>query len=163
MKPEVLQEEEYFNRYYPKEFGNWRELYNIQAYKDACAEGKDPGVCWMCYKKTGIVLSGSDIPGCMKIISWSVPVYIESFFISGAGAYLCPYKTLDKKTWGQVTLRKMESNLPIFVIHIGGCDDSSYSIHCMGEDEARKVLGLITENGIEDICFLTSLGFFFTN
>ena len=166
MKPKVLQEEEYFDSYYPKELGDWRKKYNIQAYKD----GKFQGVCWMCYKRSGVVLSGDEEPGNMKIIPSSSDRYIESIFLECGSAntepsahYIQPYMTSDGKFWAQITVEKMESNLDLYMIHISGDDDASYSLHCLGKSEVKKMFHILTRDGMNSLKDITSLGFFFTN
>jgi len=157
---EVLTEEEYFNRYYPAEFGNWKEYYNISAYR----KEKFTGVAWMCYKKYGSVYS--EINGKMKIGKWndSYNPYMDSFFLEVDEVdmeFLCPYETEDNKTWAQVSLQKEESNLDLYLIKIEGCDDASWSHHIIGIDEVEKMINRL-KMGIEYEDF-EKLNFFFSN
>ena len=152
---EVLTEEEYFDRYYPKEFGDWKEFYNIGEYR----KKTNIGIAWMCYKKYGFLCKEED--GKMKVTKWSVSPYIDSLFMECRMSGLCPYKTQDNKWWAQVTLRKMESNLDLYEIHIEGCDDSSWSLHILGNDAANGVMEKLKKNITMET--INEMGFFFTN
>jgi len=155
-KFEVLTEEEYFDRYYPKSAGNWKEFYNIDAYRK-----NDFGIAWMCYKKYGYLCS--EVDGKMKVQKWddSYSSYIHSFFMECRMSILCPYITQDNKWWAQVTLRKEESNLDLYTIYIGGCDDASWSLHVIGLPQANEVIEKLKRNITPET--LKEFEFFFTN
>jgi hypothetical protein len=159
-----LNEEEYFDRYYPKELGDWRKEYDIKA----CREGKIPGVYWMCYRQSGIASGENPDTGKMEIIPWrSVnPRFVRSGFLQMQGpeiGYLCPYKTGDGKEWAQITVRREESNLSLYVIRIAGCDDASYSVHVLEEGKAIALFDEILHNGVDDPDDMQLYDAFFTN
>jgi hypothetical protein len=122
----ILTEEEWFDKYYPKEWGNWRESYNIYAYR------KDEhlsGCSWLNYRCTGYAsLSTKD--GQMKISKRDDNPYIMSSLFSvdeDISHSFCGAKQPDNTYWVHGTIYKRESNLELYTIKLFGVDDASYS------------------------------------
>lgn len=159
-----LTEEEYFERYYPKSWGDWRKEYNIGEYRNQ--KPRISGVTWMDYIMTGFLLSERD--NCLvEVIRDKRPNYLDSFFISVEdAAYLQPmYQPKDETWWIKGYVRRLESNLTIYELHISGGDDSSYTKHYLDWEDLQKDLLSIYQYGVEydSPCYLPNLGFFFTN
>ena len=142
-----LEEEDYMKKY-----GN-------PDYQEVCTNDK---VCWMNYRKVGIVL-GADDDGIMKVS----PRLMENFYINSflvqvpeEDDIICAFKQSDDTRWAHVVTHKMDSNLGIWVIYIFGCDDSSYTCHYLTLDKMEKDLERLKEEGIK---MLKGSDFFFTN
>lgn len=131
----VLTEEQWFDKYYPKEWGNWREAYNIKAYQD---NGRfKTGCTWLNYRTTGYLYS-QDENGLMKVYS-SNRNYIDScLFEVSSSNYVadafCAATQPDKTKWVQGIMRKKESNLDLYSIKLFGIDDTSYTKDFIGLD-----------------------------
>ncbi len=131
MKMLILTEEDWFDRYYPKEWGNWREYYNIEAYR----KNKHLSGCtWLNYIMTGYVLSEDD-KGLMKINKRGSDSYIRSsLFQVSIDVYMSigGFEQPDNTYWVHGEIYKHESNLKLYTIRLFGCDDTSYSKDFVG-------------------------------
>jgi hypothetical protein len=145
-----LHEEAYMERY-----GEWD-------YKVRCA---NDSVCWMNYKKTGVVL-GKDEDGIMKVIPWrGGSMYIDSFLVeipSKNDDFICAFKQPDGRLWAHVVTYKMESNLGIWVVYVFGADDDSYTCHYLTIEKMERDLKKLKSQGIGMIRNSDS-EFFYTN
>jgi len=160
---EIYSEKEWFDTFYPKEWGNWQEAYNIGEY---IKTPRLSGCVWMDYKLNGIVLSGKKI---MKILPWgdNCPYY-DHFFIEchpENDAFIQPhFQPKNQKSYASILLNKEESNLDLWKIKVAGNDDSSYSKHFIGLEAAMTELDKIKQKGITYIRNdYKASRFFFTN
>lgn len=154
--------EEWFNEFYPKSWGNWREFYNIKKYRE---QKNLTGCTWMDYSGYAVVSGETDEKGHMKVLyclnEFNKKYTIDNFFISCAPYFVQPYyQPKDKEYYVKVKAYKMESNLDLYCVYISGCDDSSYTKHFIGLSNLMNELKYIKENGILDI---QDREYFFTN
>ena len=164
----LFTEEEWFDTFYPKEFGNWREGFNIAKYRE---NPEATGCSRMNYCISGY-LSCENSDGFMALNKYPPDASQEHFFVE------CGYKSDDKNIawfiqpyfqkkddtyYASVKISKMESNLDIYIIYISGCDDCSYTKHFVGKESLNKEVLQIKERGILDSIELVENGYFFTN
>lgn len=161
----IYTEEEWLDKFYPKEWGDWREEFNIGMLR----KHRDLTGCnWMDYRLSGW-LSGEDGDGKMKVNHRQYPSTLDHFFIECGDAddeqnvchFLIP--TLQKsvgKYFASVEVLKVESNLDLYQIYISGCDDSSFTKDFIGEDDLKEEVELIKRIGVSDI---QSRDYYFTN
>lgn len=163
----IYSESEYFDKFYPKSWGDWRKEYNIKMY---CAHPRETGCTWMDYHETGYVLSENS-EGIMVVREIPRPGLIERFFIkcgsledeSKIAFFIQPaFQPKTQEYYASVTLTKMESNLDLYEVFITGIDDSSYTKHYNSLDSAMEDMADLKEYGINIIQEKES-GFFFTN
>ena len=139
----ILTEEEWFDKYYPKEWGNWREYYNIKAYTEACKTSykqKITGCTWLNYKTTGYLSSSND-NSLMKVNSYYDSSYISSVLFQideDISNSFCGAEQPDNTYWVQGTMYKRESNLDLYTIKLFGIDDTSYSKDFIGLDSVLE-------------------------
>lgn len=157
----VYSEEQWFDEFYPKEWGNWRECFNIKKFREHI---EATGCCWMNYKTTGYCLSENG-EGLMEIrpYKYSKPYTLEHFFVETACCEIQPFKQPKlNKMFAGVAVSKIQSNLTIYSVYIYGCDDASYTKHFSSEDGLNEELKYIKKYGIYHIFYKDS-DYFFTN
>ena len=157
----VYSEEQWFDTFYPTEWGNWREFYNISKYRES---QKITGCSWMNYKLTGYCLSENS-EGLMKVNTYNYgkPYYYDHFFVETSCDEIQPfYQPRVNKYYAGVGISKLTSNLNIHSIYIYGCDDASYTKHFDNELELQTEISKIKMFGISHI-FTEKSGYFFTN
>lgn len=157
----VYTEEQWFDTFYPKEWGNWRECYNIKKYRENV---EVTGCSWMNYKLTGFCLSENE-NGLMGVrnYSYSKPQYLDHFFVETTCDEIQPfYQSKTNKYYSGIVISKLTSNLDIYQVYIYGCDDASYTKHFMSKCELENEVNRIKEFGIEHI-FEKDSEYFFTN
>jgi hypothetical protein len=161
----IYSEEEWFEKFYPKSWGDWRTEFNIEMYR----KHQNVTSCsWMNYKLTGWLTS--EVNGKMKVNKYSSKPYcLDNFFVECGQEsnedevcwFIQPYlQQKDKTYYAQISTHKMESNLDIYVIYISGCDDASYTKHVIGMYNLIQEVLYIKNNGIRDI---QNREYFFTN
>lgn len=168
MAYKIFTEEEWFDEFYPKSWGNWREYYNANAYRENRGES---GCTWMDYNMTGYLLNSANlIREGMKVNKWpegKCP-FLNCFFIECGSEengdisyFIQPYfQYKDKTYYAKVVISKIESNLNLYKIHISGNDDSSYTKHFIGTLDLADEILRIEQEGIQEI---TDRGYFFSN
>ena len=157
----VYSEDQWFDAFYPKEWGDWREFYNIKKYREG---EKTTGCSWMNYKTTGFCLGEND-QGLMKVVKFSYgkPYYSDHFFIQTNCVEIQPfYQPKVNEYYAGVGVSKLESNLDIYSIYIYGCDDSSYTKHFSSKEDLELAINEIKVYGISHI-FDEKSKYFFTN
>lgn len=163
----VYSEAEYFDKFYPKSWGDWRKEYNLKMYNK---HPRESGCTWMDYYQEGYTLT-EDFTGRMAIRKIDRPEIIERFFIkcgdledeSNIAFFIQPaFQPKTKEYYCSVTLTKMESNLDLYKVFITGCDDSSYTKHYISLNDAITDINYIKEMGVGVIQDKGS-DFFFTN
>jgi hypothetical protein len=156
-----LSEEEWFDKYYPKEWGDWRNYYNIEEY---CKNTEATGCTWLNYRTTGWVSGKRD--GLMEINSRrEYNSYLNSTLFSvneEVGNTFCGAKQPDGTIWVQATIYKQESNLDLYTIRLFGIDDASYSKDFIGLDSLLEGWSLISYV-LEDPANLNKEHYYFTN
>lgn len=162
----IYKEDEWFDKFYPKEFGDWREGFNMKARIE---NPTATGCTWMDYKVAGYLTAVNE-NGMMILRPWSEDVgIIEHLFISCGESsneeevdwFIQPYfQFKDQHYYASIKLTKEESNLDLYKVYISGNDDSSYTKHFIGLSYAGKELQYLRENGISDI---RERDYFFTN
>ena len=158
----VFEEEEWFEEFYPKEWGDWRKAYNIREFANQFASGKQISGCtWMDYSKTGGLMG--EIDGTMEVIPHMAdPECFESFFIESTKEFCQPYyQPKDNTHYLKVTAERMESNLDLYVIHVAGHDDCSYTRHCLSLSSMRKAIKDLKKHGTSTVEY--SSNYFFSN
>jgi hypothetical protein len=157
----VYTETQWFDEFYPKEWGNWREFYDIQKYR----ENQDvTGCSWMNYKLTGYCLSENEC-GLMTIrpYTYGKPYASDHFFVETTNDEIQPfYQVKTNKHYAGIQICKEMSNLDLYSIYIYGCDDSSYTKHFIGKTDLDLEIEFIKKSGISHI-FEQDSGYFFTN
>lgn len=99
---------------------------------------------------------------------------IDSFFVrlgpKGEGdidyVYLQPhFQPATQDYWCHVTVGRLESNLDLYLVHIAGSDDSSYSKHYLDQESLWKDVECILDEGVlsDGQEGIAAMGFFFTN
>lgn len=157
----VYSEEQWFDTFYPKEWGNWKEFYNIKKYRDGVSMS---GCSWMNYKITGFC-SGENAEGLMKVNQYiySKPYYSDHFFVITTCDEIQPfYQPKVDEHYAGIGISKLYSNLDIYSIYIYGCDDASYTKHFNEKCELDSEIEKIKTLGISHI-FTEKSGYFFTN
>lgn len=166
----IYSESEYFDKFYPKHWGDWRKEYNLKMY---IAHPRETGCAWMDYYETGYV-TAQNSEGVMEVREISRPELIERFFIkcgksgsledeSKIAFFIQPaFQPKTGEYYASVTLTKMESNLDLYEVFITGIDDSSYTKHYISLSVALNDIQLIKEYGISHIQNKEH-DFFFTN
>lgn len=163
----IYKEDEYFDEFYPKHWGDWRKEYNLKMY---CAHPRETGCTWMDYYETGYTLVENS-KGIMEVREIHRPEIIERFFIkcgdlkdeSKIAFFIQPaFQPKTEEYYCSVTLTKMESNLDLYKIYITGNDDSSYTKHYISLNDAITDINYIKEIGV-DIIQDKGSEFFFTN
>ena len=155
----IYKEAEYFDKFYPKSWGDWRKEYNLKMY---CKHPRESGCTWMDYYETGYLLT-EDFSGRMAVRTISRPEIIERFFIKTECKFIQPaFQPKTEEYYCSVTLTKMESNLDLYKIYITGNDDSSYTKHYISLNDAITDIELIKEYGISHIQN-EEYKYFFTN
>lgn len=156
---DVFTEVQWFDTFYPVEWGDWRVDYNIGQYRDNTDK---TGCTWMDYKLTGNLL-GEDEDGLIKVLESPYEGYLHHYFIEvGAeGDYLIPYHqpSVGKK-YVSVLVEKQESNLDLFSIRIAGVDDCSYTKDFIGYDDTVIELNRLLTDGVSGI---RQRDYYFTN
>jgi len=162
-------EEEWFDTFYPKEWGNWRENYNAAMYSKH--QGAT-GCCWMDYNETGFLLSDPDNTGFMKVVKRDYDTGTVDYFFVECGTsdkeedvawFLQPYYQSKTKTYfAKVYAQKTESNLDLYRIHVSGNDDSSYEKHFIGLKDLKQGIDDIKTYGVE-VIQESDQKYFFTN
>lgn len=133
----ILTEEEWFDKYYPKEWGNWREYYNSKAYTESCRSNNEiTGCTWLNYNSTGWLYSPNE-EGLMKVCfrDKDNDPYIKSSLFQvdkEIGDLFCSTKQPDNTYWVQGTIYKRESNLSLYTLRLAGIDNTSYSKDFIG-------------------------------
>ena len=158
---EVYTEEQWFDKFYPKEWGNWRECFNIKKFSEHI---EATGCSWMNYKLTGYCLSENE-NGLMKVCVYkhSKPQYLDHFFVETACDEIQPfYQKQINKHYAGIAVTKLTSNLEIYQVYIYGCDDASYTKHFISNCELENEVNRIKEFGIKHI-FAKDSEYFFTN
>lgn len=162
----ILSEEEWFERYYPKDWGDWRKSYNIALHR------KQPdasGCCWMDYVTTGYLCN--EIDGEMKVMSMKQKDIINRFFIECGSlmdeanvAYIIqPYlQRKDGLYFASVVARKLESNLDLYEIYVSGCDDASYTKQFIGLADLESAVTDLKQYGLS-VIQEPDQQYFFTN
>ena len=163
----IYRENEYFDKFYPKSWGDWRKEYNLKMYNK---HPQESGCTWMDYYETGYTLVENS-KGVMQVRTIPRPEIIERFFIkcgdqedeSNIAFFIQPaFQPKTKEYYCSVTLTKMESNLDLYKVFITGNDDSSYTKHYICLDDANIDIEHIVNYGI-DIIQDKGSEFFFTN
>lgn len=158
---EVYTEDQWFDSFYPKEWGNWKEFYNIAKYR----ETQDvTGCTWMNYKLTGYCLSENK-DGLMEIrkYNYSRPSVLDHFFVETTCDEIQPFtQPKVKKEYAGICVRKLTSNLEIYEVYIYGCDDASYTKHFNSKETLNHEIDVIKKYGISHIFYKDS-EYFFTN
>lgn len=161
----IYTEAEYFEEFYPKSWGDFREEYNLDMYRN---HPRLTGCTWMDYYELGYCLV--EVSGIMKVRKIHRPEIIERFFIkcgdlkdkSNIAFFIQPaFQPKTKEYYASVTLTKVESNLDLYKVFITGNDDSSYTKHYISLDSAMDDIQLIKDYGINHIN--EEYEFFFTN
>lgn len=166
MAPKVLSASEWFDTFYPSEWGDWRKEYNIKAYR----EGQRETACtWMCYPSS-VYLLREDESGQMKVCpsEWGATSEVETFFVSCGSQsggeiawFLQPYlQPADETYYAKVSVTRMDSNLDLYRVYIAGCDDSSYTRHFLGLRSVREEISYLKTHGVFNIL---DRDYFFTN
>ena len=162
----IYTEAEYFEEFYPKSWGDFREEYNLDMYRN---HPRLTGCTWMDYYELGYCLV--EVSGIMKVRKIHRPEIIERFFIkcgdlkdkSNIAFFIQPaFQPKTKEYYASVTLTKMESNLDLYKVFITGNDDSSYTKHFTSLRVARECIEMIKYFGINHIED-EEHEFFFTN
>lgn len=163
----IYTEAEYFDKFYPKSWGDWRKEYNLKMY---CKHPRESGCTWMDYYQEGYTLT-EDFTGKMTVREIDRPEIIERFFIkcgdledeSKIAFFIQPaFQPKTEEYYCSVTLTKMESNLDLYKMFITGNDDSSYTKHYISLNDAITDINYIKEIGVAIIQDKES-EFFFTN
>lgn len=161
----VLTEQEWFEEYYPKEWGDYTKEYNIGEYRK---NPRKSGCSWMCYGDLGFVF-GENEHGIMKVQQYEDTYQDTYHFLrifvqcSEDDGFIQPYhQPKDNTYYSKVVMSKEESNLELWSLYVVGCDDSSYTKHFIGYRAARECLEDLLEYGIQIINQKDS-GWFFTN
>ena len=109
----VLTEEEWFDKYYPKEWGNWREYYNIKAYRENGV--LKTGCTWLNYRITGLVRSqnNNDLLEILKYNNRESNFLKSSLFEvdDDVCTRFCGPRQPDNTCWVHATIYKHESIL----------------------------------------------------
>lgn len=162
----IYTEAEYFEEFYPKSWGDFREGYNLDMYRK---HPRESGCTWMDYYQEGYCLVEDS--GIMKVNPIKRPELIERFFIkcgsledeSKIAFFIQPaFQPKTGEYYASVTLTKMESNLDLYKVFITGNDDSSYTKHYISLRAALEDIRMIKDFGINHIEDEGS-EFFFTN
>ena len=167
----ILTEEQWFDTYYPKSWGDWRKEYNLEMFQTT----KDETACtYLDYGSTGFTIRfGGDCP-ILMVRSWvhGYPAPTNYFMeVDGENSsFIQPYKQpKDGKFFVKFALRKVESNLNLYETHFVGCDDVSYSKHYVGDKKSNFLAQELFEKDVnelmKDFTFILNpdSGFFFTN
>lgn len=137
----ILTEEEWFDKYYPKQWGNWREYYNNKAYTESCkSNNKITGCTWLNYNSTGFLYGVND-KGLMKVGVRDKNPYIKSSLFQVTKDIcdmFCGPKQPDNTYWVQGTIYKRESNLELYMLCLSGIDDTSYTKDFIGLDNVLE-------------------------
>lgn len=157
----VYSEEQWFDAFYPKSWGNWKEFYNIKKYREY---PKVTGCCWMNYKLTGFCV-GENEEGLMGVhkYTYSKPSTLDHFFVETTCDEIQPFHQpkVDEYYTG-IKISKMYSNLDIYEIYIYGCDDASYTKHFNNDQDLNDEIEKLKKFSISHI-FNKDSGYFFTN
>jgi len=152
-------EEEWFNEFYPNEWGDWKQNYNIAAYQKDCDE---TGCSWEHYSSVGFLSAA--VNGLMKVESWhgNNKRIVEHIFLECIDCeFIQPiYQKKDDAYYCEIELTKEDSNLDLYLLRVCGCDDCSYSKHIIGLDGCIKELERLDKDGINNI---TDFDYFFSN
>jgi len=153
-------EKEWFDKFYPKKWGDWTKEYNIGMFK------KNPQATscyWMDYKLTGIVLGDPNNTNILKVQELSLDIeqnILEHFFIEcgdqkdekAVSWFIQPYyQPKTKKYYANILIRKVDSNLDLFNIYITGSDDSCFGKDFIGIKDLNKGIKDIKNYGISII------------
>ena len=157
----VYTEEQGFDSFYPVEWGNWKEFYNIAKYRETRGV---TGCSWMNYKLTGYCLSENK-DGLMEIRNYNYckPHVLDHFFVETLCDEVQPFhQPKVGKDYAGITITKLTSNLEIYQVYVYGCDDASYTKHFSCKEDLDHEVKVIKEYGIEHIFYKDS-EYFFTN
>lgn len=152
----IYTESEYFEEFYPKSWGDFREEYNLDMYRK---QPRVSGCTWMDYYELGYCLA-PDENNIMKVREIHRPEIIERFFIkcgsledeSKIAFFIQPaFQSKTGEYYASVTLTKMESNLDLYKVFITGNDDSSYTKHFTSLRVAQECIEMIKYFGINHI------------
>lgn len=165
-----LTEKEWFDKYYPKEWGDWRKCYNLKEYRK---NEEKSGCSWLNYQITGWV-GGENSEELMKIHSYkehnSCFNFCLNFCLKSSlfsvnetiSNLFCAAQQPDGTKWVQAILKKIESNLDLYTIKLFGIDDTSYSKDFISLNKALKgweLLPYVLENSDN----LIKENYYFTN
>ncbi len=157
----VYTEDMWFDNFYPKEWGDWKEYYNIAKYRETM---EVTGCSWMNYKLTGYCLSENK-DGLMEVrkYNYSRPYTLDHFFVETCCDEIQPFfQPKSKSQWAGIFISKLTSNLDIYQIYVYGCDDASYTKHFSSEEDLNHEIKVIKDFGINHIFYQNS-DYFFTN
>jgi hypothetical protein len=145
----IYTEKEWFDTFYPKEWGDWTKEYNINEYRNRDKNIKS-ACTWMDYHLFGIPLREKD--GKMKIIKRHDKNLIDHFFIECGNEKdvwldVQPYLQIDGTYYASVLIDRLESNLELYRVYISGIDDSSFTSHCLGSIKLKDVVDRIKKYG----------------
>jgi len=156
----VLTEEEWFDEYYPKEWGDWRQEYNAKAYRENGVIRS--GCTWLNYKVTGWLAGSNDL---LVVNKHSDCRYIKSSLFEVSDdicTMFCGPRQPDGSCWVQGTIYKCESNLELYTITLFGIDDMSYSKDFIGLDSVLEGWDKLPQL-LTDMSLLFKDSYYFTN
>jgi len=166
MPLKVYTELEWFEKYYPKGWGDFRKFFNIRMQR------KHPnatGCSWLDYSVLGYCCSEKD--GKLDVVQLSEGIpYFKGFLECGTLAaekdvhyFIQPtLQHSDGMYFAMVEASKQESNLDLYFLRVSGADDASYSKHFIGEAALKQGIADLLAYGI-GITQEPDQGYFFTN
>lgn len=155
-----LSESDWFDKYYPKAWGNWREEYNYGEYRDQQYPKIVP-CTWMNYRSSGYLEKGSK--KILRVYRHPVQMYIDSFLVCdefNKCAFIQPFHAADGSFWSHIFLQDMaalRANNP----KIGWGESVCYRMYCFGSDDAAKEKLYCVdefESALEDINMIKAFG-----
>jgi hypothetical protein len=147
MSNKWLTVEEWFDEYYPKEWGDWRKEYNIGKFR----ETRGTACTYLEYYGTGARLGATTRDGRIPVIDHEGHKVKHRIFVDATEAhYVNSYvQPKDGKEFASVIVNEYES---ISTIQVTGCDDAAFIkeyenyYDLMQDFEAIRALG-VGENG----------------
>ena len=161
MKVNVLSEVEWFDTYYPKEWGNWREYFNFE--QSHLVENKTG--CTIDHYNVYGRATLPDTLGRMFIKTDIISNCIDAIFVEVTDKDIIEkfspiYQPKDQKYFFSITCNKQKSNLDLYSIDVFNSCNLCYAKDFIGLIDMYNELSNIKNKGISYIINDTSSEFY---